>query len=53
MKRDKCQRLAFGARSYMNGGYNVTKIIYIITEASLITTVLIARQVEADQLQKK
>ena len=34
----------------MNGGYNVTKIIYIITEAPLITAVTIAHYVEGGQL---
>ena len=37
----------------MNGDYNVTKIIYLITEAPLITAVSIARRVEVGQLPKK
>ena len=37
----------------MNGGYHVTKIIYIITEAPLITAVLIARWVEGANCGKK
>ena len=36
----------------MNGGY-VTKIIYIITEAPLITAVTIAHWVEGGQLRRK